>query len=358
MRVTVLSACTAIVVLLTQAAVSQVPLQPPISLAVWVFGDSNVDSGWYKATSSGLADYDTLLANASLGVGKPTNNPGPMSVEVLAELLHTTATPANQGGTNYATSGARNTLVNTTSSGGFPNAVPTITQINNYLQQHGIPAGNDIFLVDSGANDVGFAINHITMLFRKTRYIVQQATMLADAILTLQQHGAKHIIVVNQPENFGNPQHPTLAQFRQLYNTTLQNRLATIGVIYAWGDANRVRLDIAEDQAIMGQKFQIMFIDTQAGHIACPRPDPMLYPHIQTGWAIVCSSSSPVSKPMNGTTQLAEHTLFADDQHWASGAQAILGSYFYCLVKAKWPQLAPQAVACNAFSEFHGVPQQ
>ena len=47
---------------------------------------------------------------------------------------------------------------------------------------------------------------------------------------------------------------------------------------------------------------------------------------------------------MTGATQLAEHTLFADDQHWASGAQAILDSYFYYLiVKAKWPQLAPQA---------------
>jgi phospholipase/lecithinase/hemolysin len=353
MRVTVLAACAAIVVLLTETSVSQVPPPPPVSLAVWVFGDSNVDSGWYKATPSGLADYDALFADASLGVGAPTNNPGPMSVEFLAGLLHTTATPANQGGTNYATSGARNTLVNTTASGGFPNAVPTITQINNYLQQHGLAGDNDIFLVDSGTNDVGFAVNHITMLFRKTRYIMQQARNLADAISILQQHGAKHIIVVNQPEGFKNQQHPTLAEFRQFYNMTLQNRLATNGVLYAWGDANRVRMDIVNDQTYGASvKFHITYVDPQAGQLACPRPDPTLYPHIKSAWAIVCSSSSPVSKP----TQFADHTLFADDQHWASTAQAVLGSYFYCLVKAKWPQLAPQPVACNAFSEFHGVP--
>jgi phospholipase/lecithinase/hemolysin len=87
----------------------------PAAARVRVFGDSNVDSGWYKVSPfSGNSKFDFELAKAFTDdIGKPTNNPGPMSVEVLDALLRTTAHPANQGGTNYATSGAKNVNVKT-----------------------------------------------------------------------------------------------------------------------------------------------------------------------------------------------------------------------------------------------------
>ena len=121
MRAKILAAGAALLMSLTQAA----------DAAVWGFGDSNLDNGWFTlAPYSGEIAYDTYLQQASLyGIGKQTNNPGPMSIEVLAASLGLTAFPANKpNGTNFAVSGAKNADQNTTANGGFPNAVPTITQ--------------------------------------------------------------------------------------------------------------------------------------------------------------------------------------------------------------------------------------
>ena len=119
------------------------------SASVWGFGDSNLDNGWYMvAPYSGSSSLDVYLAQASTyGIGKMTNNPGPMSIEVLAGLLGVTAAPANQpNGTNYATSGAKNVDKNTPTNGGFPNAVPTLTQMKNFAAAKKIGL-KDVFLI-------------------------------------------------------------------------------------------------------------------------------------------------------------------------------------------------------------------
>ncbi len=83
----------------------------------------------------------------------------------------------------------------------------------------------------------------------------------------------------------------------------------------------------------------------------CPPPNPAL--NITTAWALLCSAQSPVTQP----TAFADQALFADDQHWAAGAQKILGSYFYCLARFTWPHLSEHPTrmppfACDDFSEF------
>src|SRR5512146_2417486 len=77
---------------------------------LWVFGDSTVDTGWYRLSPySGNSKFDAYLPDAiNDGFGKPTSSPAPMSVQTLAITLGVHAKPANQDGTNYATSGARN----------------------------------------------------------------------------------------------------------------------------------------------------------------------------------------------------------------------------------------------------------
>jgi outer membrane lipase/esterase len=337
MRAIKLVASAAILALSVQAAAA----------AVWVFGDSNVDTGWYKMSPfSGNATFDFYLANAALyGIGKPTNNPGPMSVEVLARLLHMAASPANQGGTNYATSGAKNVDANTPDNGGFPNAVPTVTQIETYLQQHAVAATNDLFVIDSGANDVGYAVKHLTGT-AQADYITSRAGALAKALALLQAHGAKAMIVVNQPESFGSAD---MMAGRRLYNAALRNGLASLHVVYAWGDANAVRRDIVANPATFG----IQYTGNGAGQTACNQPAT-----ITSAWALLCSAASPVSVP----STIADHVLFADDQHWASGGHRVLGDYFYCLVAATWPQLLPPTLllpgqtrvppACTVFSQF------
>src|SRR5262245_45526129 len=80
------------------------------------FGDSTIDSGYYRALPNpgGGGIFNSYWAAAvAAGAGKPTNSPGPMNSEALASMFGLTAIPANQpGGTNYATSGAKDVTIN------------------------------------------------------------------------------------------------------------------------------------------------------------------------------------------------------------------------------------------------------
>jgi outer membrane lipase/esterase len=242
-------------------------------------------------------------------------------VEVLAHIFFERAEPANQGGTNFATSGAKNAVVNTPLNGDFPNAIPTLTQMDNYLQDHH-PAPYDLFVVSSGGNDVAYAVSSLSGQ-AQTSYIEDQASKLAGGIRKLQRRGARFIIVANQVESFG-----TAAQQagRQLYNASLRSDLDALHVEYAWGDVNAVRKSIVANPA----SFNMLYTTNQAGQIACPEPNPVL--GITTAWALLCSAASPVTQP----TGFADRVLFADDEHWASGAQRILGSYYACLAVTTW----------------------
>jgi phospholipase/lecithinase/hemolysin len=275
----------------------------------------------------------TRPANSlTFNIGKATDNPGPMDVEVLAGLLRSSARPANQvDGTNYATSGAKNVNVNTPLNGGFPNAVPTATQISSYISSHptGIPLGaaNDLFVVDSGANDIDFALSNLSGFTtdQQDAYIVEQATALAGAIRSLQLNGATHIIVVGRQESFGNF---AFQRARTLYDTTLRNALNAQQVPYAWADRNQVRKDIVANPAT----FNIQFFTNDNDQVACPPPDPVL--NITSAWSLLCSANSPVTQP----TAFADQTLFADDQHFSAAAQNVLGTYLFCLTRLTWPQ--------------------
>src|ERR1700743_37326 len=104
---------------------------------LWVFGDSSVDTGWYrKAPYSGEPNYDFYIKQPAAQGGRPTSGPGEMSVQVLAHAISLATGPANQGSTDYATGGARDYLTNTATSGGFLHAVPTRTQLVDYMHAH------------------------------------------------------------------------------------------------------------------------------------------------------------------------------------------------------------------------------
>ena len=306
---------------------------------VWVFGDSTVDSGWYrKAPYGGEPNYDFYIKQAAAGVGRPTSSPGPMSVEVLAHAIGTTARPENQGGTDYATGGARDFLVNTATSGAFLHAVPTRTQLVEYMLAHAhtpiqrILATRNLYVVSSGGNDVAFAIKNFTSTTDATNYVTHAADTLA---LTLKQRmagspfGIKplHLIVVGLPESFGTAEQQ---QYRHLHDTVLQVRLQALHVPYAWADLNGVR-KLIESFENSTSPFNISHYTT--ANPACPKPVPNSNPTVTTDWAYVCSPSSlAATQPAN-----AESSEFADDAHWATGAQAVLGSYLYCLARKTWP---------------------
>lgn len=288
-------------------------------------------------------------------MGKPTSNPGPVSVEVLAGLIGTDVLPADQvipltvfpvtavrtaapfialppgfrplfTGTNYATGGARNHDTNTPGIGLFPNAVPTETQIANYLNRHQ-PDDHALYVVSSGGNDVSYAMNFAS---DPSSYVTGAANSLAAAIATLQRRGAQYIIVAGLPESFGTASQQTL---RQLYDTELATQLTALGVSYAWADVNGLRTQIVANPS----SFGIAHVTNALADRACTTPSEGL--GITSGWAYLCSPISPVSQPISAT--FAEQALFSDDEHWATGGHTILGRYYFCLAVRTWPQLFP-----------------
>jgi hypothetical protein len=71
-----------------------------------------------------------------------------MNPQILASYFGLTASPANEGGTDYATSGAKNVTVNDAQTGGFGAAIPSTTQITDYLAANGGRANPNALYLD------------------------------------------------------------------------------------------------------------------------------------------------------------------------------------------------------------------
>jgi outer membrane lipase/esterase len=296
------------------------------------FGDSTIDSGAYRVLASpgGGATFNAFWPSAvANGAGKPTSAPGLMSSEALAAAFGLSAIPSDQGGSNYATSGAKNVTINDAVSGGFTAAVPTVTQIGNYLASNGGRANpNALYLISSGGNDISFATHNSgagPFPADPQAYIVSAANSLAGAVANLQAAGARYIIVPDLPYSFpsgGGAGNATTRQDRLLYNQTLWSGLAASGVNFIPADYNAMRLAIASNPALFG--FQ--FIDTT--NVSCTQPA-----GVTTAWALLCSSNP--AAPSHLVAPNADQTrLFADDQHLSTAGQKVLADYEYSLIVA------------------------
>ena len=182
------------------------------------FGDSTIDSDWYRnaAPNSTNPVYNADFAIAvTQGGGKATTNPGSVSSEFLAGAFGQTAIPANQpGGTNYATGDARNAQTNAGVPNSLQGAVPTVTQINNYLAaNNGVANSAALFLISSGGNDIPYAAGNLPSAAR-TPYVITAANDLVAGIAQLAAAGAHFIVVPNQAQSFGGA---TLEALRTAY---------------------------------------------------------------------------------------------------------------------------------------------
>jgi outer membrane lipase/esterase len=295
------------------------------------FGDSTIDSGSFRTLTSpgGSANFNALWpAAVAAGAGKPTTSPGLMSSEALAAAFGLSAVPSDQGGSNFATSGAKNVTVNNAQTGDFGAAVPTVQQMANYLAANGGRANpNALYLISSGANDVAFATGNTGTATPTDPkgYLVSAAQSLAGAVANLQAAGARFIVVPDLPFSFpmnGGAGNATQRQDRLLYSQTLWSSLAASGVNFIPADYNAMRLAIASNPGLFG--FQ--FIDTN--HPACTQPS-----GVNSAWALLCSSNP--AAPSHLVTPDADQThLFADDQHLTTAGQKILADYEYSLIVA------------------------
>jgi outer membrane lipase/esterase len=291
------------------------------------FGDSSIDSGWYRnnivggvPSAGGGPDFNNAFPGAVAdGAGRATSSPGLMSSELLAAFFGTTAKPSNDpsgGGTNYATSGARNSKPNGTGDGLFTQAVPTVTQINNYLAATGgIANPNALYLISSGGNDIDFATNKLAPADRVT-YVTQAAKDEVAAVVKLKAAGARYIIIPNLPQSFGGNNAQTL---RAVYNTTLWNGLAAAGINFIPADFNALRLEIDAKKQAFG------FKTTDVNDPACSPVGSV------DATALLCATSKSKLVESN-----ADQThLFADTAgHLATKGQLIVADYYYSLVIA------------------------
>jgi outer membrane lipase/esterase len=298
------------------------------------FGDSTIDSGYYRTLPNpgGGGVYNSFWAAAvAAGAGAPTTAPGFMVSQALAARFGLTALPADQGGTNYATSGAKNVTVNNGQTGGFSAAVPTDTQISNYLAANGGRANsNALYLISSGGNDISFATGSTgtgPYPSNPQAYLVSAANSLASSVASLQAAGARYFVVPDLPYSFptgGGAANATARADRLLYSQALWNGLAANGVNFIPADQNAMRLAIASNPALFG--FQ--FIGSGVGQAACTAP-----PGVTTAWALLCSSNP--AAPSHLVSPDADQThLFADDQHYTTAGQKILADYEYSLLVA------------------------
>ena len=293
------------------------------------FGDSTIDSGAYRTLDSpgGGPSFNALWPSAvAAGAGKPTTSPGLMSSEALAASFRLTAVPANQGGSNYATSGAKNATLNDAATGGFKAATPTITQIANYLAANGGNAdGNALYLISSGGNDVSYALGKsgVDPPSDPIAYIKTAANSLAGAIAGLQAAGARTIVVRNVAFSFpmgSDPEKAAIRQARLSYCQALWSALRVARVEFIPANYDAVRRAIAANPASYG----LQSADTTK--VACTQPD-----GVTSAWGLLCSASPQA--PSHLVSPSADQIyLFADDQHLTTKGQKIVADYEHKLV--------------------------
>jgi outer membrane lipase/esterase len=185
----------------------------------------------------------------------------------------------------------------------------------------GVANRNALYLIDTGLNDVRFALANSAVQDPDT-YLKNTAGALADSIKSLQANGARYIIV---PAAAIVPDaRLTVRTATEFYNNQVWSDLSARGVNFIPADFNSVRAAVAQN----GLAFGFTFTGNKPGQTACPIPTDPKFP--QTAWAIWCSPNSPVSKLNSG----ADKYFFADDDHLSTAGQKIEADYFYSLLTA------------------------
>jgi outer membrane lipase/esterase len=311
----------------------------------FAFGDSSVDSGWWKAAlpsnATGKAAKDALIAAsiAQGGTGAPVGAGYLVNSQLLASYFGLSAIPANQTvGTNYAISGAVDAATADNGNIGNLNNIPpgtntnlpsTVQQIANYLTSVGGHANpNALYLISSGGNDLTFANDNFGTLTAKETYVGAQATLLANEIKVLQAAGARYIIVPSAGGGNG-----ALPPF---YTSALWNDLAAAGVQFIPSDIRGLRRAVQSDPTAFGFTAATVLpgvVGSGTGSACVTQTG--AGPNT-SGWAQWCANTTtPSSSYAYLRAADAQQTSFyADDQHFSAAGQKIEADYNYSLVVA------------------------
>ena len=272
--------------------------------SVVIFGDSLSDSG-----------------NVALALGLPpgssfTTNPDPVWAEIVAETFGAPGEPSLAMGTNYAFGGA---CVN----GDNPCTVP-VPGIGQQIQLHlsmrpkGAADPDALYALWAGSNDLVAVLEAVAAgaPINPRAAIPATAQSYVSEIQSLQEAGARHIVVFNLPDagatpfarSVPNPSFPpTLTALSTAYNQVLDAGLGALGDGIVRIDAYGLFNQILQDPPAYGF--------TNVAGTACSANErlPVCGP---------AGSPSPVTYAPDANNTY----LFADDKHPSGAAHAMLAS--------------------------------
>ena len=262
---------------------------------VYFFGDSYTDIGSFKPV-------------LPPGTGMFTTNPGPVWTQPFAQYFGYSASPANQGGTDYAYGGARVTLLP-----GYPPvsptaaAVPIATQIQQFLAKGPLDP-NAIYSYWGGANDFFTQLADLqagkVTIAQAQANLTLAATQLVQQIGILRAGGAQYILfwsypaAANTPAYAGNPSIGLVSQFESAYYAAILGALDASGIPTIRVNVQALVKEILANPAAYG------FANVTA-------------PACGTTSSLVCTSANLV------TPNAASTYLFADGVHPTTAGHAI-----------------------------------
>ena len=303
------------------------------------FGDSTIDSGWWKAAlpgnATGKPSKDALIA-ASIeqgGTGAPVGAGYLMNSQLLASYFGLSAIPANQsGGTNYAISGAVDAAVPANGNIGNlnpnPNLPSTVGQITNYLSAvGGIANPNALYLISSGGNDLTYAKDNIVGTPAQQTYLAGQAGQLAAEIKILQGAGANYIVVADSHSSATNSVY---------YTQQLWSDLAASGVNFVPADIAGMVRAVQSNPTMFGftsatDHIGVVGAGTGSACVTQTGAGPTT-----SGWSQWCvNTTTPSSTYAYLRAANSQQTSFyADDEHFSAAGQKIEADYTYSLLVA------------------------
>jgi len=173
------------------------------------FGDSTLDSGYFRYNTTGSVSMDQSVAAAvAKGATGGWAGPGVMNSTFLAGRFGLNGGAIGGGGTNYANGGAFTEPLRASANDpyisgvGAPANVSTIHQIQNYLASvGGVANPNALYVVKTGDNDTTFvrlmqALNP-NWLAANPGFLHNISINLAQNVAALQAAGARTILVPN-----------------------------------------------------------------------------------------------------------------------------------------------------------------
>jgi outer membrane lipase/esterase len=271
----------------------------------YFFGDSLTDAGSFAPA-------------LPPGTGKFTTNPGPVWAEVLAQRYGSTATPANQGGNDFAEGGARVTqLPGVPASPPTGTATPVSVQVQNFLARGAVDP-KALYSVWAGANDLFFQLGlaqagAISATDVQTN-LATAATQLVQQVAILNAAGARYIVVFNLPDVGSTPfgrssgQGATISALSSFYNSTLSAGLDSLHIDLIRLNIFSLLNEVVADPAAYG------FVNATSP--AC------------TVASLLCTSSTLVAP------NAAQTFVFADAVHPTTAGHQLIADYVASVIEA------------------------